>query len=102
MKNEKIETMCEEQVNLEISHINQAMQKLFFFRGTKEEIIAKLNEIGLRNDCFLEPFEEPLPENDLGFNTNLGEIGDHYLDFEVYLLPTNQKDCFLVTEVNEF
>ena len=62
----------------------------------------KLNSIGLRDDSTLEPFEEPLPGNDFGFNTNLGEIGDCDLDFEVYLLPTNEKDVFVVTEVNQF
>ena len=78
------------------------MRNLVLFRGTKVEICEKLNSIGLRDDCFLQEFEEPLPGNDFGFNINLGKIGDCDLDFEVYLLPTNKKDVFVITEVNQF
>ena len=85
-----------------IKSYNEMMKNLVMFRGTKEEIIEKLNMIGSRNDCFLEAFEEALPENDYGFNTNLGMVGEHYLDFEIYMLPTNEKDTFIITEVNEF
>ena len=81
--------------------IDDEMKNLVLFRGTKEEICEKINSIGLRSDSILEPFENSLSENDFGFNTYLGKTEGHYLDFEVYLLPTNKKDVFLVTEVNE-
>jgi len=86
----------------EIEKINNVMQNLVLFRGTKEWIINRLSTIGTRTDIFLEPFEEPLPNNDFGFNTNLGMIGSHYLDYEIYMLPTNAKDVFVITEVSEF
>ncbi len=89
-------------MSTEIAKINNKMRNLVMFRGTKKEIIVELEKIGNRKDIILEPFEEPLPENDLSFNTNIGMIGDSYLDFEVYLLPTNKKDVFIVTEVTEF
>jgi len=82
--------------------IHSEMSRLVLFRGTKVEIIEKLNSIGLRKDCYLEDFENPLPGNDFGFNTNLGSIGDYYFDFEIFLLPTNKKDVFIITEVNSF
>jgi hypothetical protein len=84
--------------------MEKEMKKLVFSRYTKEELIQKLNSLRVNRekDCFLEPFEEPLPENDFGFNTNLGMIGSHYLDFEIYMLPTNEPEVFLITEVNPF
>ena len=85
-----------------IESIKRQMQDLVLFRGTKEDIVKKINVIGQRNDSILEPFENPLPDNDLGFNTNLGNFGDIYLDFEIYLLPTSKKDNFIITEINPF
>ena len=84
--------------------VNRAMSSLVLFRGTKEKITAKLNGFRVEREesVNLEPFEEPLPENDFGFNTNLGKIGDKYLDFEIFMLPTNKKDTFLITEVSAF
>lgn len=85
-----------------IEGIEQSMQRLIRYRGTKDEIVSKLNNLGPRHDCFLEAFEDPLPENDLGFNTNLGMIGDHYLDFEIYMLPTMKADTFIIIEIRPF
>ena len=85
-----------------ISTINRQMQKLVLYRGTKTDIVSKLKEIGLRHDPFLEEFENPITGNDFGFNTNLGRIEDNYLDFEIYLLPTNIPDTFIITEVSAF
>ena len=87
---------------VEIESIKTQMQNIVLFRGTKNDIIKKINAIGLRNDSILEPIENPLPFNDLGFNTNLGVVNDNYLDFEVYMLPTNIKDYFIITEINSF
>ena len=85
-----------------IESIKTQMQNIVLFRGTKDDIIKKINAIGLRNDSILEPKENPLLFNDLGFNTNLGVVNDNYLDFEVYMLPTNIKDYFIITEINSF
>jgi len=87
-----------------IQKVEEQMQELIMLRGTKEEIIEKLNTIRVNREesVILEPFEIFLPENDLGFNTNLGEIHEHYIDYEVYILPTNKKDTFIVTEVLAF
>ena len=82
--------------------INKQMQSLILFRGTKEEIIKRLNTIGTRRDCYLEPFEEPLAGNDFGFNTNLGMIDDEYLDYEIYMLSTHIESVFIITEINNF
>ena len=78
------------------------MQNLVLFRGTKQKIIDKLNTIGPRSNCILEEFEDTLLGNDFGFNTNLGIDGHHYLDFEIYMLPTNKPNTFIITEINEF
>lgn len=64
-----------------IEQIEREMGKLVLFRGTMSDIIKRINSIGLRNDSILEPFEEEVENNDLGFNTNLGEINGRYLDF---------------------
>ena len=87
---------------VEIESIKTQMQNIVLFRGTKDDIIKKINAIGLRNDSILEPKENPLLFNDLGFNINLGVVNDNYLDFEVYMLPTNIKDYFIITEINSF
>ena len=89
-------------VTYSISDIEENIKQLVGFRGTKIEIVAKLNNLGPRHDCFLEAFEDPLPGIDLSFNTNLGMIGDHYLDFEIYMLPTRKLDEFMITEVTPF
>jgi hypothetical protein len=87
-----------------LQKVEKDMQSLLFFRGTKEQIIEKLNTIRINREesVVLEPFEEPLEDNDLGFNTNLGEINEHYIDYEIYMLPTNKKDTFVITEVSAF
>ena len=86
-----------------ITEINKAMEKLVLFRGTKEEIISKLNEIKITHQSVvLEPFENPLEGNDLGFNISLGMIGNEYIDYEIYMLPTMRKGEFLITEINPF
>ena len=83
-----------------IENISRQMEDLVLFRGTKEDIIKKINDIGLRNDSILEPIEDPLSINDIGFNINLGNFEDDFLDFEIYMLPTNAKDIFVITEIN--
>jgi len=85
-----------------IKSIEKQISELVLFRGTKSDIIKKINAIGQRNDSILEPFEKNIKGNDFGFNTNLGELNGHYLDFEIYLLPTNKKDIFIITEINPF
>lgn len=82
--------------------IQDKIKRLIGFRGTKEEIIEKLKEIGIRKDIVLEPFEEQLEDLDYGFNVNLGEIYGDYFDFEIFMLPTREKDCWLITEINPF
>jgi len=86
-----------------IGLVSNEMKKLVLFRGTMEEIVAKVNEIKIReDDVVLEPFEEFAPITDFGFNTNLGQIGDKYLDFEIYMLPTNKRGNFVITKVLAF
>ena len=85
-----------------IETTRKAMSNLVLFRGTMRDITKKINSIGLVNDSVLEPFEEPIKDNDFGFNIHLGSINGTYLDYEVYLLPTNADNEFLVTEVNPF
>lgn len=80
--------------------IDKAMQDLLLRRGTLLEIESMINDIGLRDDSTLEPFEENIEFNDIGFNTNLGQIDDQYLDYEVYLLPTNKQYQYIITEIN--
>lgn len=82
--------------------IQDKIKILVGFRGTKEEIIEKLKEIGTRNDPILEPFEHQSEENDWGFNVNLGESYGDYFDFEIFMLPTREKDVWLITEINPF
>ncbi len=80
--------------------IDEAVENLVFFRGTKDEIEQELNKIKTKKESVtLEPFEDPLSENDLGFNVNLGQVRDASLDYIIYMLPTNKKDTFLITEV---
>ena len=81
-----------------IENISRQMEDLVLFRGTKEDIVKKINVIGLRNDSILESIEDSLSINDIGFNINLGNFEDDYLDFEIYMLPTNAKNIFIVTE----
>lgn len=82
---------------------NKKMQNLVMFRGTKEEIVKKLHKIGNREDIpVLQETEEKVKNQDLCFNTNIGEIDTHFLDYEIYMLPTNKKDNFIITEVVPF
>jgi len=87
-----------------IKSIERQMENLVMYRGTKSDIEKRLSTIGQRLDVTLEPFEDEaiIKDNDFGFNVNLGKLNDHYLDFEIYMLPTNQKDVFIITEVNPF
>jgi len=86
-----------------ISRIQDEMSKLVMLRGTKQEIIARINEIKIRdNDVNLEASENQAEDNDLCFNTNLGKIGETYLDYEICLLPTMKKEHFIVTKVTPF
>lgn len=82
--------------------IQDKIQRLVGFRGTKEEIIERLKEIGIRKDITLEPFEELLDNLDYGFNVNLGESYRDYFDFEIFMLPTREEDVWLITEINPF
>ena len=41
-----------------------------------------------------------LLEKDLGFNTNIGTFNGIDLDYEIYMLPTNKPNEFMVTEIN--
>jgi len=82
--------------------IKYKIQRLVGFRGTKEEIIEELVEIGIIKDITLEPFEYELEELDYGFNVNLGESDGDYFDFEIFMLPTREKDVWLITEINPF
>jgi hypothetical protein len=94
----------EKEINEVLQKVETELQKLIMFRGTKEEIVEKLNAIRVNREesVNLEPSEESLPENDLGFNTNLGEIHEHYISYEIYMLPTNKKDTFIITKVSAF
>jgi hypothetical protein len=63
----------------------------------------ELNKISTKHESVeLVEFEEPLEDNDLGFNVNLGMNGNQYLDYEIYMLRTNKKDNYLITEINRF
>lgn len=86
-----------------VLNITKKMRNLVGFRGTIKELEVEIaSYTPLRSTVILEPFEEYLPELDLGFNTNLGELDGEYYDFEVYLLPTFKADTFVVTEVSAF
>lgn len=83
---------------------NRAMQTLVGFRGSHEDIINELSKLlinRVEQPC-LEPFEEPIKENDFGFNTNLGVVNGNYYDYEIYMLPTNQQNIWIITEINPF
>ncbi|MGL5749983.1 MAG: hypothetical protein ACRCXT_05615 [Paraclostridium sp.] len=85
----------------ELSKLNKQLQSKVLFRGTLEGIAKELSDLtGTKTE--LVPFEEYLPENDLGYNIFLGMIGGHYLDYEVYLLPTNKVNVYIITEINSF
>lgn len=91
-----------EEAKKQYKEIENKVLKLVGFRGTLEEIKSKLQEIAVRDNIALEPFEDPLEGNDFGFNTNLGEIKDIYFDFEIYMLKTNKESVYLITEANRF
>lgn len=83
---------------------DRKMQGLVHTRCTKQELIMKLALLSVNRDSIpvLTPFEEPLPENDFGFSTNIGMLGETYLDYEIFMLPTNKQDVFLITEIRPF
>lgn len=84
-----------------LSELNKKIQSKVLFRGTLEGIAKELSDLtGTKAE--LVPFEESLPENDLGYNIFLGMIEEHYLDYEVYLLPTNRVNVYIITEINNF
>lgn len=86
-------------MNKTIKKVIKDMNDLVLFRGTKKEIVNKLNTIGtIKTDVILCPFPHPLPDNDFGFAVMLGKINDEWLDFDIYMLPTNKKDVFIITE----
>ena len=82
--------------------LNEKLQKLIMFRGTIEEIENKLNSYGFRDYCKMEKFENGLDGNDFGFNINLGQEDNMYLDYEVFMLETNQTDVYIITEINDY
>ena len=80
------------------------LQQLIGTRATKRGICDSILAITGRTTK-LSPFEENLPENDLGFQFNLGMDGDTYLDFDIYLIKTRAKSdtskpIWYVTEIN--
>ena len=82
--------------------INESMEQLVGYESTIPELETKLAAITpLLDSVTLYPFKHPLPENDDGYNVFLGEVEDHYYDFEIYLKPTTNNK-FIVTEANEF
>lgn len=89
-----------------LKNIEQELQKLIMFRGTTKEIVKKINLIGLRNDSIIEPSEENENNKKLGFdycfNTNLGMLNNQYIDYEIWMLPTNKKNTWIITEINSF
>lgn len=82
--------------------LKQKMENMIGCRGTISSLTSSIQKFALRDNIRLEPFEESFPDMDYGFNINLGEIGDTYFDFEVFILPTNKENVFIITEVNSF
>lgn len=83
-----------------INTINGKMEKLVFFRGTKEEIYNKVNSINTQKDANVTDIKtSEIKSNDFYMDACLGIIKDHYLDFEIFVLPTNEKKVYIVTEI---
>ena len=82
--------------------LEQKMENMVGCRGTISSLTSSIQKFALRDNIILEPFEESIQGMDCGFNTNLGEIGDTYFDFEVFMLPTNKEDVFIIIEVSSF
>jgi hypothetical protein len=84
--------------------IDRKAQDIVLFRGTIEDVKNKFNDLKINRDedVVFQKFEEETPTGDIGFNTNVGQIGDEYIDYEVYLLPTKKTNHYIVTEVNPF
>lgn len=81
------------------------LQQLVGTRATKRGICDSILTITGRITN-LSPFEENLPQSDLGFQFSLGMDGDHYLDFDIYLIKTRAKSAsgkpiWYVTEINQ-
>lgn len=83
----------------------QELQQLVGTRATKRGICDSIFAITGRTPTSLSPFEENLPESDLGFQFFIGMDGDSYLDFDIYLIKTRAKSdtgkpIWYVTEIN--
>jgi len=78
----------------------KAILNLVGCRGTLSELSELISGLGVEKGE-LTPFEENLPGNDNGFIINVGLVGDRYLDFDVYTLPTNVENVHYITEMTE-
>lgn len=76
-------------------------------RYTIKQLTQQLVSAGFRDDVALEPTEVEPNNGDICYNINLGCVTTkhgiiQYLDYEIYLLETNIKGIYLVTEINAF
>ena len=80
--------------------IDAKMLSMVLFRGTKNEIYSKLNGFNSRVAASMTfDFVQGLNKADFSFEACLGVIGGVYLDYEVFVLPTNKEGVFIITEV---
>ena len=78
--------------------MDNKMEAMVFFRGTIEEINNHINNFSIKK-CLMTLSRNNAKYNDIAYTVCLGEIDDHYLDYEVYVLPTNRPDNYIVTEI---
>jgi len=81
--------------------LDEKVKNLIMFRGTKEEIYIKLNSFN-PDAIAATNFTKSTGEADSSFEVCLGVADCVYLDYEIFVLPTNKKNSFLITEVNSF
>jgi len=86
----------------EIQLINTKMFNLINSRFTLPELMSQLQEIGNKAKCVYDWTEEGEQYNDYSINTNIGMIGEVYLDYEIFMLPTNKPEVYLITEIQPF
>ena len=80
-----------------IGDVISKVERLVGFRGTVEEIKETITMLA-GHEATLTPAEEDV-SLDLCYVSSAGMVGEHYADFDIFVLETRQKDIYHVTEV---
>lgn len=78
----------------------EQLQAIIGFRGNLESIERRVSELSTGINVAIEKQDEQIDEGDLVYIFSLGMDGDEYLDFDLWVLETRNKDELYITGID--